>query len=181
MINIEEINRSLREVFRGFSVVNQQHNEGIQENFVGTTWFPITSFYLEQDEAFRFSHAKFPYSVEIASGVIHRESAGTLRSIQIRIPISCVEDSSYDEKFVQACCEACDESFERLHGQIQSGYDIRLYSGLVMVFYNINEQAFLDYDAPTRKECISFFLKNLSAALFYIRSSLNAKGYGKMF
>lgn len=57
----------------------------------------------------------------------------------------------------------------------------RKYSGLGMVFYNINEQAFLDYDAPTRKECISFFLKNLSAALFYIRSSLNAKGYGKMF
>lgn len=176
-MNTEVVSR-LQEVFKGFNVMEEHSTEAD-----GSPWgisYPITSFFMPSNEIMRFGHIKFPFTVEIVAGIINSGTHGVSKSIQIRTPLSCVEDSSFNENFVQACCNACDAAFAHLIGQVEISYNIRLYNGLVMLFCNINEQGFLALNPVTQKQTITYFMQQLSIVNSFIRNELSDMGYDGM-
>lgn len=178
-MNTEVVSR-LREVFRGFDVGEDKCNQSESGLFGVINEFPITTFYMRPEEILRFAGVWFPFTVETVVGVMHDDTNGVIESIQIRTPLSCVEDSSYNKSFVKACWNACDLSYTDSHCQLGDSYNITLHNGLAKLFSNINEQSFLGLNSTYQKQSIIYFMQQLAIANNFIRDKLRVFGYVRM-
>ena len=158
----------------GFHALEQNSLMGLQ------TTVPVEVYRLSGNNYSRMTNDdSSKYMIEVVAGAYTKTISGPAKCIEIRTPISVVEDNSYSKEFVDACCAACDE-IHRRSPEIRNGFDIKLLNGYVMTVFHVREDYFMSLPQEQYCECLSYFLFQLERNTRQIRAYLRSAGFASV-